>query len=165
MANRNFAAPTAGLVKNVRPIWCVVSVGAAGAVTLKKRSYYAGGSTATASRSALASAPTSGTGYGVGGDGVRSVVRTDTGAWTITLQDPYQYILGVELVQTSNATGLLTAAAVGVNSGSTDVTTNTSLGNGGVVAVVLNDWSGAAVDPASGDTLTLLLTLGDASEP
>lgn len=165
MANRYFQEATLSLVKRKAEVYCVVSVGGAGAVTMKRRSYSAGGATAVSSSTSLVAAPTTGVGYAVGGDGVRSVARTGTGAWTVTLSDPYQYMLGCELLQTSNTTGLPTAAAVGIVSGSTDVTTNTGTGNGGVVAIQLVDFAGNAVDPASGDTLTLRFTFGDATEP
>lgn len=158
MANRTFQTASLTLVKRKVEIFCVVSVGAAGAVTLKKRTW-------VGATSSLTSANTSGVGYDVGGDGVRSVVRTGAGLWTVTLSDSYMYLLGVQLIQTANTSGLLTAASVGVDTDGTNVTTNTALGNGGVLTLVLNDWAGAAVDPASGDVVTLLITLGDASEP
>jgi hypothetical protein len=166
MANRTFQEKTHGLVKRKVVLYAVVSVGAAGAVTLQKRTFTATGATATAASSSLGAAPTSGVGYAYGdGGGIRSVARTGTGLWTITLSDSYQYLLGIAIRQTSNATGLMTAAGVGIVSGSTTPTTNTAPGNGGVLAIALNDWAGAAVDPASGDTLTLEIVLGDATEP
>lgn len=157
MANRTFQEKSLSLVKRKVEIYCTVSVGAAGAVTLLKLTY----SGASVSRTA---APTSGTGYAVGGDGVRSVSRTGTGAWTVTLSDPYFIFLGAEICRTVNATGLPTAAQVGVLSTS-NTQTNTSLGNGGVINLQLVDFAGNAVDPASGDIVTLRFTFGDASEP
>lgn len=147
------------LIKRKVDLWLTVAVGGAGAVTLKKTTYTNGSVSS-------GNAPTSGTGYDVGnGEGVRSVARTGTGAWTITLSDPYILLKSVTLENTSNTTGLLTAAAVGVIASTTTITTNTGPGNGGVITVVFNDWAGAAVDPASGDTVTLKITLQDASEP
>ncbi len=165
MANRMFQ-DDGSLIKGRRILYCVVSVGAAGAVTLKKRTFNAMGATSTDPSTALASAPTSGNGYVYGnGQGIRSVARTDTGDWTITLSDPYQYLLGVYCVQVSNTTGAITSplGGIGIVSGSTDVTTNTAVGNGGVIAITLNNGSGTATDPADGDTLTLCIELGDSS--
>lgn len=166
MANRTFQEKQLSLVKRLVKLYVTVSVGGGGAVTLKKRTYTAMGSGGTAATSSLTSAPTTGVGYAVGDAvGVRSVARADTGKWTVTLSDSYQYLLGVVLALTSNTTGVATAAQVGIVSGSTTPTTNTAVGNGGVVTVQFVDFAGAAVDPASGDTIVLELTLGDASEP
>lgn len=165
MANRTFQERQFGLVKRKVSLYPVVSVGAAGAVTLQKRTFTATGATLVAS-SSLGAAPTTGVGYAKGdGAGTASVSRTGTGAWTVTLSDSYQYLLGVSIVQTSNATGAITAGMVGIVSGTTNVTTNTSVGSGGVVAIVLSSAAGTPADPASGDVLTLEVILGDATEP
>lgn len=159
MANRTFQQKQLTLIKRKVELWATVSVGAAGAVTLKKTTYVNAAVSST-------SAPTSGTGYDYSnGEGVRSVARADTGKWTITLSDAYMLLKGVTLEETSNTTGVPTAAQVGVVSGSTNVATNTANGNGGVVTVQFVDFAGAAVDPASGDVITLKITLQDASEP
>ena len=159
MANRTFQQKQLTLIKRKVELWATVAVGAAGAVTLKKTTY-------TNGAVSTANATTSGVGYDYGnGEGIRSVSRTGTGAWTITLNDAYMLLKGVTLEETSNTTGTPTAAQVGVVSGTTNVATNTSLGNGGVVAVQFVDFAGSAVDPASGDTITLKITLQDASEP
>jgi hypothetical protein len=159
MANRTFQQKQLTLIKRKVELWAAVAVGAAGAVTLKKTTYINGAVS-------TANATTSGTGYDVGnGEGVRAVSRTGVGAWTVTLSDAYMLLKGVEISETSNTTGLPTAAQVGVVSGSTNVATNTSLGNGGVIALQFVDFAGVAVDPASGDTITLKFTLQDASEP
>lgn len=166
MANTTFQALKGLKYKSVVTLYPIVSVGAAGAVTLKKRTFTASGATNVAATSSLTSAPTTGVGFAVGdAAGIRSVSLGTAGLWTITLSEPYQYLLGVEIAQTSNATGVQTAAAVGVKSGSTTTTTNTAIGNGGVIVVQLVDFAGAAVDPASGDTVTLRITLGDSTEP
>lgn len=171
MANVTFNPFLGTKLKRVATVYPVVSVGAAGAVTLKKRQFTAAGASNVAASSSLVNAPTTGVGYAVGDAmGIRTVARTGAGAWTITLSDPYQYLLGVEIIQISNATGIATVYAIGVVSGTTNVTTNTAIGNGGVITVLLQNGSGAsnigaAVDPASGDTLTLRITLGDATEP
>lgn len=166
MANRSFGDKQGlMLIKRVVRLYPVFSVGVAGAVTLKKRQFTAMGATSVAASSSLVSAPTTGVGYAVGdGAGVRSVTRTGSGAWTITLSDPYQYLLGVGLALTSNSTGGLTAVNVGVNS-SGDVTTNTAVGNGGTIKVVFSSAASTAADPGTTDTLVLELILGDATEP
>lgn len=167
MANRNFKDDSGFYLFNrVVHLFPVVSVGAAGAVTLKKRQFRAAG-VVNSANSTLVDAPTSGIGYAYGdGAGVRSVVRTDTGDWTITLSDSYQWLIGVSVCQMSSTDGLWTSGyGVGVVSGSTNVATNTATGNGGVIAIVLDDGDGAAADPADGDTLTLHIILGDSTEP
>lgn len=164
MANRTFNETQLNLLKREVTLYAEVAVGAAGAVTLKKRQYKAAGATATSPASSLINAPTTGVDYVPGnGAGIRSVARTGAGAWTVTLSDPYLYLLGVEVIQTLNATGIPTAVDVGVVSGSTNVTTNTAKGNGGVVAIQLLDKTGVQVDPADGDTVALRITLGDGS--
>lgn len=159
MANRTFQEKHFGLVKREVHLYCKVSVGAAGAVTLKKRSFANGSYTE-------GDAPTTGTGYTVGnGEGVRSVTRTAAGTWTITLSDAYVYYIGLQLVRVFNASGVVTTAQVGANNAVTNVSTNTGTGNGGTVGAVLLDFTGAAADPADGDSITLVITLGDATEP
>jgi predicted outer membrane repeat protein len=54
---------------------------------------------------------------------------------------------------------------MGVVSGTTNVTLNTSPGSGGVIALQFSGTAGTAVDPANGDILTLGFILGDATEP
>lgn len=160
MANRQFNEVQMNLVKGVVTLYAEVAVGAAGAVTLKKRQYKAAGATATTPASSLVNAPTSGIDYAVGNaQGIRSVSAAGDGLWTITLSDPYLYLLGVSLANTSNATGVPTVMGLGVVSGSTNVTTNTAKGNGGVVVLQLVGQDGGAVNPANGDTLTIKLEL------
>lgn len=158
MANRTFQTQMLGLIKRHVQIYGIFSVGVAGAVTMLKRTYPNGVVT-------YVTAPTTGTGYSIGnGEGIRSVTRTGTGAWTVTLSDAYMYLLETALVSTTNTSGLLTAAAVGCTSSDADVQTNHGQGYGGLVKVQFNDWAGAAVDPASGDVVDLRFTFGDGSE-
>lgn len=167
MANAQFQQYLMTKPKRIIKLWPTVSVGGAGAVTLQKRVFTATGATATAASSSLSAAPTTGVGFVVGdAAGTATVARTGTGLWTFTFSYPFQYLLGAALVQTSNTSGLLTSGfGVGVVSGSTTPRTNTSVGSGGVVAIALNNGSGAATDPASGDVLTFEFTFGDATEP
>lgn len=164
MANRTYIDKQYSLLKGLVQLYPVVAVGAAGAVTLRKRNFNQAGSLGAAVSYSLTDAPTSGVGYAVGdGFGVRSVSRTGTGAWTLTLQDPYTALVGVEVAQQVNASGAVVALAVGVVS-TTNVTTNTAPGNGGVINLVLNDETGAA-DPASGTVVTLRITLINSTAP
>lgn len=165
MANRTFQEKQLSLLKNLVHLYPVVSVGAAGAVTLKKRKWYQPGAIGVGGSYTLVDAPTSGVGYDVGdGAGTRTVSRSDTGDWTITLSDPYTYLVGVRIaMQSLAAPGALVVLAVATIS-SSNVATNTALGNGGVINITLNDESGAA-DPADGTVVTLHLVLGNASEP
>lgn len=163
MGNRQWNQFQATSLKGQVSLYPVVAVAAAGAVTLKKRQYSAVGTNNSPAYS-LGNAATSGVGYAVGdGQGVRSVVRNSAGNWTITLSDPYLYLVAVRLAQLSSATAAATITTVGVVSGSTNVTTNTATGNGGVVRVIFNDSAGAATDPGDGDTVTLEIVLGNSS--
>lgn len=168
MANRTFNQnQQLTLVKRVVQLWPNISFGASGAPTLQKRVYTAGGSTALASSSSLVAAPTTGIQYAIGdAAGTMKIAQTGTGAYTLTLSDPYQALLGLEVALISNTTGLTSVDAVALVSGSTTITTNTSVGSGGVIAFkTLNSTSGAAGNPTSGDVWTLCITLLDATEP
>lgn len=167
MANRTFQTDSRSFIKKLVSLYPVVAVGAAGAVTLKKRQFTAAGSGSAAPAYSLVSAPTSGVGYACGdGQGVKGVTRNSAGDWTFTLSDPYLYLVGVELVGITNTGGTNASAinGIAVNTTTTSVTTNTALGNGGVLRVVLMSGS-TATDPASGDTVYLRFLLGDAGEP
>lgn len=165
MADRTFQDKQLSILKRLVHLYPVVSVGAAGAVTLKKRQWYAQGAIGNSPSYALIDAPTTGVDYAVGdGAGTRSVSRSDTGDWTVTLSDAYIYLVGVDIAQQNlAAAGTLVVTAVAVID-STNVATNTARGNGGVINLTLNDESGAA-DPASGTVVTLHIVLGNASEP
>lgn len=164
MSQRMFSEFNATLLKRVVNLFPVVSVGAAGAVTLQKRQFTAMGSGSVAPGFSLVAAPTSGVGYAKGdGAGVNAVTRTGTGLWTITLSDPYVCLLQISAM-VANTSGLFTGVIPGVLT-STNVQTNTSLGSGGVINLAINNGSGAATDPASGDLIYFNITLGDASEP
>ncbi len=167
MANRTFQTELLHIPKRIVKLWAVVSMTDATTPVLQKRTFRAQGVVGTSPSSTLGAAPTSGIGYAYGnGTGVRSVARTGTGLWTFTLSDPYQYLLGVQLIQTANTTGLLTTGfGVGVDTDLLAITTNTAVGNGGVFGIVLSDAAGNAADPATGDVLTFEITLGDATEP
>lgn len=164
MPNRQYVQYRWGFLRNVVELFPVVSVGAAGAVTLKTRSLSAMGSGSAAPSFSLASSPTSGTPYAFGNqDGVRKVVRNSAGNWTFTLTDSYLYLIGISVLHVQNATGIITSplAPIGVISGSTNVQTNTALGDGGTIRILLPDSAGSTgTDPADGDTLYFHILLG-----
>jgi len=163
MANTTFFQNRYSKIKGLVDLYPVVSVGAAGAVTLKKRQYSSVGTTNSPTYS-LGNAATIGVGYAVGdGQGVRSVTRNSAGNWTFVLSDPYAYLVGVEVALISNTTGAVTSplCPIAIVSGSTNVTTNTALGNCGTIRLIFMASDGTtATDPADGDTITLHFTLG-----
>lgn len=165
MSNRQYQQKEYGFLRKLIRLYPVVAVGDNGAVTLKSRSLSAVGTNNSPTYS-LVSAPTSGVGYAYSdGGGVRKVVRNGTGDWTFTLNDSYLYLVGITCVQISNTTGAVTSpvGTIGIVSGSTNVQTNTALGNGGTIRIILSSASATAADPASGDTLTFQIILGDTS--
>lgn len=163
MANTTFFQNRYSKIKALVDLYPVVAVGGSGAVTLKKRQYSSVGTTITPTYS-LGNAATSGVGYAVGdGQGVRSVVRNSAGNWTFTLSEPYAYLVSVEVALISNTSGAVTSplCPVAIDSDGTTVATNTSLGSGGTIQVLLMASDGStATDPASGDTLTFHFVLG-----
>jgi hypothetical protein len=164
MANRTFVEMNMTLMKRVVNLYPVVSVGAAGAVTLQKRQFSAPGAGGVAAKFSLVAAPTTGVGYALSnGEGVRTVVRTAAGLWTMTLSDPYVCLLQISAM-VQNATGLFTGVIPGILN-SSNVQANVGVGNGGVINLAINNGSGVATDPASGDLIYFNITLADGSEP
>lgn len=144
--------------KSLKQVHLVAKVGPAGAVTLMKRVFGNGSYVSEP-------APTSGNGYAVGnGEGVHSIERTGTGLWKITLSDTYVYFVGLQLERLYNATGNMTVGNVGAVSNLTNVADGTNPGQGGVVGAQFHDWTGGHADPAEGDSVSLVLTLGDTAE-
>jgi hypothetical protein len=141
MANRQFQQFQGSLEKGLVRLCCRVSVAGGGAVTLQKWN--------PATRT-YTSAPTSGVGsYSVGAQGIKTVARTGTGAWTVVLQDSYQRLLGVHVTSTA-ASGVLTVVGVGVDA-TTDVTSNSAP----TIKLLFNSATATAADPASGDKIDL----------
>jgi hypothetical protein len=165
MSNRTFIGRTDGtgtIIKREVRLYCAVAVGAAGAVTLQKWNYPTLG-TGGRVYSAAATGPAA-TGYPLnyqaGAEGIRSVVRTAAGLWTVTLQDSYQRMVG--LAGYSSLAGGL-SAIVGVAENTT--TSNFALQNGAVIGIALLSATATALDPASGEVVKLSFTLSDATEP
>lgn len=142
MANRQFQQFEGALAKGVVTLYGRVSVAGSGAVTFQAwnpatRAYATAGSS----------------GYG----GIKSVARTATGAWTVTLQDSYQRLLGASFI-CSNSTGAATVVAMAVDS-DCNVNSNTAP----TVFLVFSSATATAADPASGDKIDLTLVLQNSS--
>jgi hypothetical protein len=164
VANRTFIDKQYVMLKRRIELYAAVSVGAAGAVTLQSWKYPTLGSTAAYVAAPLANALPTGNPYpnqyGAGAEGVRSVVRTGTGLWTVTLQDNYQRVLEVGLV-IQKAGGLSTIMSIGINS----TLTNMAAQGGSVIALALLSATGTVADPANGDLVLVKFGLADATEP
>jgi hypothetical protein len=168
MADRTFLE-NQGLIllKRAVSLYPVVNVGAAGAVTLQKRTFSAAGTGGVTPKSSLGAAPTSGVGYAQGdGFGVKSVVRNSTGNWTLTLQDRYQFLIQVSC-QFANSGAAFNAPLMVVdsNTANTNVATGSGVGTGGKITVQFYNGSGSATDPGNGDQAQFIIVLGDATEP
>lgn len=151
MANRNFSQDRYTLEKGVTELYATVTV-ATGAVTLKKWNPPGSGSAGSYS-----AAPTSGTKYAKGYGGISSVARTAAGAWTITFQDPYVRLLGV------NAMFSTSSAATAAPLVSVDASGNVTTASGGTVKLLFQATaSGGGVDPTDGDVM-LTFTLQNSS--
>ena len=167
MANRSFQDKNYTVIKREITIYGAVSVGAAGAVTLKKWQYPTLGAGANARTYVTAtSANTLPSGnpyplqYFAGAEGIRSVTRTAAGLWTIKLQDNYQRVLYVH-AQGSLAGGLSAIVAAARN---TTVDSMTAQG-GSEFGIALLSATATALDPASGETILLEIKLADGTEP
>lgn len=164
--NRSTIDKQYSLLKRVHWVWGVFSVGAAGAVTLQKYNYpQLGVGGRTYSAATTGTAPPSGAGpwplqYQIGTEGIRSVTRTGTGLWTVTMQDNYQRLLSL-MVTTSVAGGLANIVQVAENS----TISNYASGGGSIIGLALLSASATAADPTSGHTLIIRFELQDATEP
>lgn len=167
MASRSYDQQDLSIVKQPVSLWAVVNVGAAGAVTLQKWNFSALGSSATPAKTYTAASvgPTTFPGwpqcYQSGAEGVYSVVRTNTGLWTLTLQDQYQRLLGMT-AHISVAGGLSNIVAVGEN---TTISSMAPTGGGSIIGVALLSSTATAADPTSGHVVHIHLRLSNASEP
>lgn len=167
MANRTFMDQQYTLIKRRVDLFAAVSVGAAGAVTLQKWNYPTLGTgplARTYSAAPLATALPSGAPYplqyAAGAEGIRSVTRTGTGAWTVQLQDNYQRVLGVTF-NIQKAGGAGATVQIGIDSTITNMASN----GGSTIGLLLMSSTATAADPASGDVMLLHFILADATEP
>lgn len=167
MAQRTFLEnQNLTLYKRLISLYPIVNVGAAGAVTLQKRTFTAMGA-ATAAKTTIGAAPTTGSGYVVGdGFGIKSVLRNSTGNWTLTLSDNYQALVQCT-VQFANSGASFNAPIMIVDSNvsNTVVSGGTGVGNGGKITIQFYNGSGVATDPGNGDQAQFCIVLLDATEP
>lgn len=167
MAMRTFVENNYSLLKGLVRLYPIVKMTASVTVpVLQKRTFTSAGTGSVTPGSALAAAPTTGVDYVVGdAAGTRSVARTGTGAWTLTLSDSYLYLVGFSIVQFVSANGISTVLGAGIVSATTNVATNTARGNGGVITLLLVDESGAADPGTIGDQFTFEVILANAGTP
>ncbi len=167
MSNRTFIDSNFSLVKRMVHLFGAFSVGETGTPTLLKWNYptFGGGVNARTYTAAPTSTLTPAAGnyplqYQAGSEGIRSVARTATGLWTVTLQDNYQRMVGL-----TGFTRVAGGAAkiVGFNENTT--ITNMASGGGSVIGVSLISATTALADPTSGDVVLLTFILADATEP
>jgi hypothetical protein len=167
VANRSFIDSNFSLVKRMVHLFgCVSAAEGATTVILKKWNYPtlgAGTLARTYSAAATASALPSGAApyplqYAAGSEGIRSVTRTATGKWTVTLQDNYQRMVGLNFYE-ANAGGVSTVVKL-----CEDTTlTNMAAAGGSVIGLKFSSAAGAAADPIGDVRLELILQ--DATEP
>ena len=166
MADRTFIDKSYSLVKLERRIYCAVSVGAAGAVTLQKWNYpvFGMGTNKQTYTAAPTGTVTASTGnypnrYQFGSEGVLSVTRTATGLWTVLMQDSYQRLVGLA-GYISVAGGLSNIVSINENT----TITNMNAAGGSVIGISLLSSTATAADPTSGHVVKLALTFADATE-
>jgi len=165
MANRTFIDHAYQLVKRRVDLYCAISMGAGGAVTLLKWNYPTFGAgpnartyTAAPPANALPTGAAYPLQYACGAEGVRSITRTGVGQWLLQLQDNYQRQLGI---------GMTLEVAGGVANGQLVVNTTTTNmnANGGSILGLTTIVGGAAADLPQGTIVYLRVFLADATEP
>jgi hypothetical protein len=167
MANRSYIDKQYTLLKGQVELYCAVSVGAAGAVTLQKWNYPGLAPSSSAART-YSAAPTTGGGPAFplqtaqGAEGVFSVARTATGLWTVTLQDAYQRLVRLA-AYSSLAGGLSTVVAIHENTSITNMNSGTPPRS--VIGIALLSATGVAVDPANGERINIGFTLQNSTAP
>lgn len=158
MANSAFNSYSYSVLKKHVQLYAVVTIGSSGACTLKQWSPTSAGVAGAYTAAGTTAGPFS----PAGTQGVAGIVRHSAGLYTITLQNPFQRLLGLRVTQISS-TGIPTAPIVGVLSTGTDVTTST----GGTIKFQFSAAQSSSVttltatDPASGDTLLIEIDLDD----
>lgn len=169
MANRTFVPDSYTLIKRRVELYAAVAcTGESGtaAISLRTWNYPVFGAgpdartyTAAPTTAAGAGYPTQ---YRLGAEGIKSVARTGTGAWTLTLQDAYQRCLGVSFT-TEDSAGVSTVVSVAKFPDTTGSLMATN--DGSVIKLVFSSSTGTAADPADGDLILLTIILADATEP
>ena len=173
MANRSFIDKQYTLLKREVSIYAAVQLSSAGTViALQKWNYPALGQgaaarTYTAANVGAALTPQSGAPwplqYNAGSEGVRSIVRTGVGLWTVTLQDNYQRLVFCSFTVQTAATAIGTQAM----QMSLDGTVVNMAANGGsVIGVRFMSNPTTVVEPSVANDLVLLkFVLADGTEP
>ena len=168
MANRYAIDKQYTLIKGQFELYCAVSVGAAGAVTLQRWNYPQMGQGSTAPARTYTAAPTTGGAASFplaaaqGAEGVFSVARTAAGLWTVTLQDSYQRLVGLS-AYASLAGGLSAIVSVAENSTISNMASGSPPRS--VIGVALLSATAAALDPADGEIINLRFTLQNLTAP
>jgi hypothetical protein len=147
-------------------LYGAVTVGAAGAITFQKWNYPQLGQVASPARTYTAATTSSSGAGGItvatqGAEGVLSVVRTGAGLWTLTLQNAYQRLIGINFYS-SLAGGVSAIAAIHENTTISNMNSGTSPVRSVIGLALLGVAAGpvlAATDPANGERINLRLTL------
>lgn len=142
MANRYFTQHSYSLEKAPVRLFATVAIGATGAPTLQA---YDGKGNASAAGAA---------GY----KGIKSVARSNTGLYNITLQDSYVRLLGLD-AQFFNTAASAALGGFWVNRTNTNVQSATAP----VVQVQFINAAGAAVELGSGEQLQFEIVLSNSS--
>jgi hypothetical protein len=129
MANRSFQQFSLGLEKLPVTLFAKVAIGATGAPTLSVAN----------------------------SKGIASIARNGVGKYTITLQDAYVKLLGVDNI-VQNAAGIPAAPTLGILSAGTNVSTV-----GGGTIVIQFSSGGSATELTTGDTVYLQLQMGNST--
>lgn len=98
--------------------------------------------------------------YNAGAEGVYSIARTAAGKYTLTLQDKYQRLVGLNAYP-SVASGTPVFAICSENTTITSM--NPTTGAGSIIGLAFWDFAGVAVDPIG--AVRVNLVLADATEP
>lgn len=173
MASRSFMDSNFSLVKRMVHLFCTINVSEAvtPVPTVMKWVYPQLGQSTNAGQTArtyvtapAATAIPSGAGpwplqYTAGAEGVFSIVRTAIGLYTLTLQDPYQRMVGLD-GYAAKAGGAPVFAKITEN---TTITNMASTAPGSIIGLAFWDFAAAAVDPIG--QVRLMIVLADGTEP
>lgn len=91
--------------------------------------------------------------------GISSVTAAATGLWTVTLQDPYNALLGIDIIGSKESGGTLAAAAAFIVSIANFGTANLP----SVVFQLIATSTGAATAPAVNDVYYIELVLSNST--